>query len=170
MSGTSQGDGPNAGPAGDSPRIRFLPPLIYLAAFGVGGALDRLLPWPLATSFEALAALRWTGGALVVAGVLLDLWSIGVFGRAGTSALPFRPASTLVADGPYRWSRNPMYLGMTLTLLGVGLYLGRGWIALSAFLAMLVIDRYAIAREERYLERTFGAGYLGYRRRVRRWL
>lgn len=154
----------------DSPRIRLLPPLVYLASFGVGGGLDRLWPWPLATAQATIEALRWPGMALISIGVALDLWSIGLFGRAGTSALPFRPASTLVGAGPYRWTRNPMYLGMTLTLLGFGLLLGRTWIALSAFLAALVIDRYAIAREERYLERAFGASYLDYKRRVRRWL
>lgn len=167
MPGTKQA-GEAAGT--DSPRIHFLPPLIYISAFGLGGALDRFWPWPLADDWATLEAVRWAGGALVVAGLALDFWSIRLFGRAGTSALPFRPASTLVGAGPYRWTRNPMYLGLTFMLLGVGLLLGRTWIALSALLAALVIDRYAIAREERYLERTFGASYLDYKRRVRRWL
>lgn len=155
---------------GDSPGIRVLPPLVYLAAFGAGGALDRLWPWPLAVDWTALAALRWAGGACVVLGLALGLRAAALFRRAGTSALPFRPASAFVAAGPYRFTRNPMYLGLTAILFGVGLLLGRGWIALSAFAAAAVIDRYAIAREERYLERRFGASYLDYRRRVRRWL
>ncbi len=156
--------------AADSPRIRVLPPLVYLAAFGLGGVLDRLWPWPLSAAQATIEALRWPGGVLVVAGLALDFWSVGLFRRAGTSPLPFRPASAIVVAGAYRFTRNPMYLGMTLMLLGVGLLLGRTWIALSAFAAALVIDRYAIAREERYLERAFGAGYLDYKRRVRRWL
>ncbi|KAB2967036.1 MAG: isoprenylcysteine carboxylmethyltransferase family protein [Thermoanaerobaculia bacterium] len=154
----------------DSPGIRVLPPLVVLACFGLGGLADRVRPWPIAHGWTTLAWLRWAGLALVAAGVALDLWSLRLFTRHGTSALPFRPASAFVARGPYRFTRNPMYLGMTLTLAGVGLALGRTWIVLAAALAAAILDRYAIRREERYLERRFGADYLGYKRRVRRWL
>jgi len=154
----------------DSPGILVLPPLVYLAAFGVGGLVDRLRPWPLAESWAALDALRWAGFAALAVGLALDLWSLSLFLRAKTSALPFRPASAIVARGPYRFTRNPMYLGMTLTLAGVGLVLGRTWILLAALGGALVMDRYAIRREERYLERRFGPEYVDYRRRVRRWL
>jgi protein-S-isoprenylcysteine O-methyltransferase Ste14 len=154
----------------DSPGIRLLPPLVFLGALALGGLADRLWPWPLAESWLALERLRWLGAALLAAGLGLELWSLGHFLRAKTSALPFRPASAFVARGPYRFTRNPMYLGMTLSLLAVGLLLGRAWIALSAFAGALVMDRYAIPREERYLERRFGASYLDFRRRVRRWL
>jgi len=161
---------PRAPGSEDSPGIRVLPPLVYLAAFGLGGLADRLRPWPLAESWVALERWRWLGAALLAAGVALDLWSLSHFFRAKTSALPFRPASAIVARGPYRFTRNPMYLGMTATLAGVGFFFGRAWIALAALAGALVMDRYAIPREERYLERRFGAGYLDYRRRVRRWL
>ena len=154
----------------DSPRVRVLPPLVYLAAFGLAGLADRLRPWPIATGDAGELALRISGGVLVAAGLLLDFWSVRLFRRAGTSPLPFQPASAMVGAGPYRWTRNPMYLGMTMALAGIGLLLGRAWIALSAVAAALVIDRYAIAREERYLERRFGDAYLAYKRRVRRWL
>ncbi len=161
---------PEAATTEDSPGIRVLPPLVYLGAFGLAGLADRLRPWPLAASWVALERLRWLGAALLAAGVALDLWSLGHFIGAKTSALPFRPARAFVARGPYRVTRNPMYLGMTLTLLAVGLLLGRTWIALAALAGALAMDRYAIPREERYLERRFGAAYLDYKRRVRRWL
>lgn len=154
----------------DSPGIKVLPPLVVLACFGLGGLVDRLRPWPIAHSWTTLAWLRWAGLALIAAGVALDLWSLGLFTRQRTSALPFRPASAFVARGPYRFTRNPMYLGMTLMLAGVGLALGRTWIVLAAALAAAILDRYAIRREERYLERRFGETYFVYRRRVRRWL
>jgi protein-S-isoprenylcysteine O-methyltransferase Ste14 len=154
----------------DSPGIRVLPPLVALACFGLGGLADRLWPWPLAESGAALERLRWTGLAVIAAGVALDLWSLGLFARHRTSALPFRAASAFVARGPYRFTRNPMYLGIALQLAGAGLALGRTWILLAAPLAAAVLDRYAIPREERYLERRFGETYLAYRRRVRRWL
>jgi protein-S-isoprenylcysteine O-methyltransferase Ste14 len=154
----------------DSPRVFVIPPLIFLACFGLGGLADRLRPWPLVSGFELLDVVRLAGLALLALGVSLDLWSLGLFRRAGTSAVPFQPASARVEVGPYRFTRNPMYLGMTLSLAGVGLALDRGWILLAAPLAAAIIDRYAIAREERYLERRFGDDYLAYKRRVRRWL
>ena len=154
----------------DSPGIRVLPPLIALGCFGLGGLADRLWPWPLAGSWVTLERLRWIGLAVLAAGVALDLWSLGLFARQRTSALPFRAASSIVAHGPYRFSRNPMYLGMVLQLAGAGLALGRAWLVLAAPLAALVLDLYAIPREERYLERRCGANYLDYKRRVRRWL
>ena len=106
----------------------------------------------------------------VVLLICLDLWALGLFTRHRTSALPFRPASAFVVRGPYRFTRNPMYAGLVLQLAGIGLALGRTWILLAAGLAILVLDRHAIAREERYLERRFGATYLAYKSRVRRWL
>ena len=154
----------------DSPGISILPPLVYLAAFGLGGLADRIRPWPLAESWPVLDALRWAGLAAITAGVALDAWSLANFVRARTSALPFRAASAFVARGPYRFTRNPMYLGMTLTLAGLGLVFGRTWILLAALAGDLAMDRYAIPREERYLERRFGADYREYQRRVRRWL
>lgn len=154
----------------ESPGIRIPPPLVYLGAFALGVLADRLRPWPLAASFVALDRLCWLGAALLAVGLGLELWSLGHFLHARTSALPFRPASVFVARGPYRFTRNPMYLGMTISLLAVGLLLGRTWIALSAFAGALAIDRYAIPREERYLERRFGASYLEFKGRVRRWL
>ncbi len=154
----------------DSPGILVLPPLVYLGAFGLGGLTDRLLPWALAESWRTQELIFWTGAALLAFGSGFELWALGLFTRARTSAIPFRPASVFVARGPYRLTRNPMYVGMTSSLTGVGCMLGRGWIALSALVAALVIDRYAIRREEAYLERRFGAEYLEYKRRVRRWI
>jgi protein-S-isoprenylcysteine O-methyltransferase Ste14 len=154
----------------DSPRILFPPPLVYLAAFGLAMAADRLAPWRFVGGPAALDLARWGGWLLVAGGVTLDLVSLVLFIRRKTSALPFRPAARFVASGPYRFTRNPMYLGMSSTLAGVGLLLGRPWVLVAALAASLAIDRWVIRREERYLERTFGAEYRDYCAAVRRWI
>jgi protein-S-isoprenylcysteine O-methyltransferase Ste14 len=84
--------------------------------------------------------------------------------------LPFRPASTLVITGPYRFTRNPMYLGAILLVLAFALWLGTWWPAILLPVVIVVVRRYVIAREERYMRRRFGAAYDDYARRVRRWI
>lgn len=155
--------------ADDSPRILFPPPLVYVLLAGAGFALDLAAPWRLAGG-GAARTLAVAGGVVLAAGIAFDFVSVALFLRAGTSPIPRRPASRIVATGPYRFTRNPMYLGMTLTVAGVGLLTNVGWILLAGLAAALVIDRAVIPREEAYLERRFGAAYVDYRRRVRRWL
>jgi protein-S-isoprenylcysteine O-methyltransferase Ste14 len=156
--------------AGDSPRVLFPPPLVYLGLAAAGFALDLAVPWRLAGDGVGRGASLALGAVALAAGVGLDLWSLALFLRSRTSPIPFRPASAIVASGPYRFTRNPMYLGMTLTVAGLGLGTDVGWLLVSALGAALVIDRAVIPREEAYLERRFGNAYLDYRRRVRRWL
>jgi protein-S-isoprenylcysteine O-methyltransferase Ste14 len=81
-----------------------------------------------------------------------------------------RPSSALVVSGPYRFTRNPMYLGMTLMTVAIALWLNTWWVIVLLVPALLVIQRFVIAREERYLHRRFGAEYDAYTRQVRRWL
>jgi protein-S-isoprenylcysteine O-methyltransferase Ste14 len=152
----------------DNPGIRFPPPFVYAALAGLAWWLHAR--WPLAAPERFGAALDRLGWGLVVAGLLLEGASLTLFLLERTSALPFRPASAFVARGPYRFTRNPMYLGMTMLVAGLGLLVERLGVTLSAFAAAGLIGRFVISREERYLERRFGAGYLDYKRRVRRWL
>lgn len=159
-----------AKPPADSAGVVIPPPLLFVAAFGLGGLADRLWPWPLAASFAGERAVRWSGALAMALALALAVWAFAALRRAGTTPVPVRPTTAIVAGGPYRLTRNPMYLGLTLALAGVGLALDRGWIALSALLGAALVDRYAIVREERYLERKFGDVYCAYRRRVRRWL
>lgn len=156
--------------AGDSPRVLFPPPLVYLGLAAAGFALDLAVPWRLAAGAVAQRVVEVAGGVVLAAGIALDLVSLALFLRAHTSPIPFRPASAIVATGPYRFTRNPMYLGMALTVAGIGLVTNVGWLLASALVAALVIDRAVIPREEAYLRRRFGAAYDDYRRRVRRWL
>lgn len=156
--------------AADSPRVLVPPPLIYVSLAAVGFALDLAVPWRLAAGGVVEHVVELAGAAVLAAGIALDLVSLALFLRARTSPIPFRPASAIVAVGPYRFTRNPMYLGMTLTVAGIGLVTNVGWLLASALAAALVIDRAVIPREEAYLQRRFGAAYDDYRRRVRRWL
>jgi protein-S-isoprenylcysteine O-methyltransferase Ste14 len=156
--------------ADDSPRILVPPPLIYVSLAAAGFALDVALPWRLSGGGAAGRWLEIAGSVVLAAGIALDLVALALFLRARTSPIPYRPASAIVAAGPYRFTRNPMYLGMALTVAGLGLLTDVGWLLVSALAAALIVDRAVIPREEAYLERRFGAAYDDYRRRVRRWL
>jgi len=156
-------------PAHDSPGVLFPPPLLYVLLVAAGWAIDRRAPWRLPEIEGVITPAELLGAILLAVGLTLDLLSLAQFLRSRTNALPFRPASAFVVGWPYGWTRNPMYLGMTSVTLGVALLTGRLWWLVSAAVAALAIDRFVIPREEAYLERRFGAAYLDYKRRVRRW-
>lgn len=152
-----------------SPGVRFPPPVLFVAGLALGAALGRAGPaFTLARSGSAWPVAA--GWGLIVAGALLALWGVLTFRRAQTAILPQRPASRIVESGPYRFTRNPMYSGMTLAYLGATLLMNTLWplLLLPAVLALLV--RFVIRREEAYLEQAFADDYRRYRTRVRRWL
>ena len=150
----------------DNPGVRFPPPLIYLCAVIGGVLLDR--QWRLAIGADsARIALAWL---LLAAWVLLTAGSVRLFWQRRTSMIPVRPASALVIAGPYTFTRNPMYLGLALLTSSVGLFLDTWWPILLLVPALPVVQRFVIAREERYLHRRFGAEYDAYTRQVRRWI
>jgi protein-S-isoprenylcysteine O-methyltransferase Ste14 len=154
-------------PDDDSAKITFPPPLIYLGTLALGVLADRLLgfSWPLAIELRigALAVLVLAGLALLVA-------AANHFVLAGTEVKPWKTSSAIVGQGVYRFTRNPMYLGMALIYLGLAL--GLASIAALALLpvALLLVQSQVIAREERYLEAKFGEEYRRYKASVRRWL
>jgi protein-S-isoprenylcysteine O-methyltransferase Ste14 len=96
--------------------------------------------------------------------------AIACFLRAGTNVPTRRPATALVINGPYRFSRNPIYTGMIVLLLGIGVMVDSAWILAMAVPLALVLRYGVIAREERYLEAKFGAPYRAFRENVRRWI
>lgn len=153
----------------DSAGIHVPPPIIYAGAI-VGGFLAQWLkPEPIVADGLA-GGLRIAGGVIAGIGVLMALTASWLFRRAGTSPIPFKPTKTLVFRGPYRFTRNPMYLSLTFVTLGFAFWFNVAWILLGLIAAVLVIDRMVITKEESYLERRFGDAYLGYKARVRRWL
>jgi protein-S-isoprenylcysteine O-methyltransferase Ste14 len=150
------------------PGVRFPPPLLYAAAFFCGYLLQRAYP---------LEIVAGGARALTVAGlVLAALWAafmgaaFATFLRARTNILPNRPAVRLVTSGPYRLTRNPMYVSLVLLYAGGALLLNAWWPLLFLPLVVVAIDRLVIAREERYLLDAFGGHYDAYCRRVRRWI
>lgn len=148
--------------------MRVFPPVIYAALFGVGYIAHRLAPMHL---FDELPpAVRRFGWVLVAFGVLVGASAGFLFFRAGTTPNPRRPTTALVAQGPYRFTRNPMYLGLALVYLGVALLLNAAWPLVLFPVAIMLVERWVIAREEVYLERRFGDAYRAYKARVRRWL
>lgn len=144
------------------------PPLLFAVPFLAGVLLHRAVP--LAVTLpggEVVAA----GGILLVIGAGIALSAVFTFSRHGTTILPARrTTTTVVTTGPYRFTRNPMYVSMGVIYLALALLLNLLWPVCLLPLAITAVDRYAIRREERYLAQKFGAAYQSYRERVRRWL
>jgi protein-S-isoprenylcysteine O-methyltransferase Ste14 len=156
-------------PATDTPNVRFPPPTLYLAGFLIGYLLHRTV------GGDDVAPERrdavWTAGVVVIAaGVALIAWAVTWFRRRRTTLIPMRASAAMVDEGPYRFTRNPMYVGLSAIYTGATLMAGYLW-PLAALPLVLVGVRWLIVeREERYLERRFGDDYRAYKARVRRWL
>jgi len=146
----------------DNPRVLVPPPLMFAALVGAGLLVDG---GPRAGTLAMLFA-----ALLGAAGLGLIVAALGLFFRARTRPEPWRPASVLVAAGPYRLTRNPMYLGLVLIGLALSLAFTSAAAALLTLFAAWIVDRSVIAREEAYLQRRFGSDYRRYCERVRRWL
>jgi protein-S-isoprenylcysteine O-methyltransferase Ste14 len=142
------------------------PPVIYLGALGIGFGLDTAIGTGSLPSTVAVP----TGVASIIAGAGLLGSFARAFRRARTPIDPYTPSEAIVTDGPYRLTRNPAYLGMALTYAGIALVANAPWALVPLPVAIAVVDRGVIAREERYLERKFGTPYVDYKRRVRRWM
>ncbi len=159
---------PNTEPAKDrGPAVPFPPPLLFVAGIGLGVLLDVALPLP-----AMIPDARWvvyTGFALVALGLALMLTGILTFRRFHTAVYPNRPASLVVDRGVYAYTRNPMYLGLTMAYLGGSLLTGVVWtlLLLPPVLALLITQ--VIRREERHLRERFPADYAAYCAKVRRW-
>ncbi len=148
------------------PNVRLHPPIIYAISILSGIWLYKL--WPLAMPFAIHGRLY--GGIIVVIAVIIAAWSLLNFHRNNTDVRPDKPDSALITSGPYRYTRNPLYIVLSLTQITVAVWLDNLWVLLLVIPSIIVITRYAIAREERYLEQLFGQDYLDYKKRVRRWL
>jgi len=152
----------------DRPSIIIPPPLIFFAFMGVGFLLDYLFP---------LKIIRWPwwpriicSGILIAISGYLALGSMIVLLRNKTPFDPSKPTVKIVRQGPFRFSRNPMYLALLLILAGVAFVNGSIWMSLAVPALLIVLDIIAVRPEEKYLERNFGSRYLAYKTKVRRWL
>jgi len=153
----------------DSPNAIPWPPLVYSSAMLAAWTLEKAQPW---TWLDAgLAALpRSVGAGLFAVGLLIDLWAIMTLSRHRTTVLPHAGATALVTTGPYRFSRNPIYLGNTLALAGLALLLRWGWLLLLVPVTVTAVTWLAVSREEAHLARRFPEPWQDYAQRVRRWL
>lgn len=127
---------------------------------------DRLNPFPIMPRLLAVSI----GAVLLVLALLLSLSAFALFWRKHTSVMPQRPTTAIIQSGPFRMTRNPLYLSMTLIYIGVCLVMNTAWPLLLLPLLLLIMHRGVILREERYLEQKFGDEYISYRSRVRRWI
>ena len=145
------------------------PPLLFLAALLLGLVSDRLLPRPFALPGTHL--VYWmSGGSMILVGLALFAAGIRNFSRAGTSVPTNQPTRVLVTTGIHGWTRNPIYLGMFLIYIGIGLAAQSPWVLMITVPLAITIRYGVVAREEVYLERRFGDAYRDYKARVHRWL
>lgn len=152
-------DAPDHGPG-----VRVPPPVMVGLVLAAAWLLQRVMPVPLGPPLPELGAL------VIFAALGLIGWAVLVLVKAGNDPRPDKPDAALVEAGPFRFSRNPIYLGFLVAVAGFALRWGDlwGWIAL--LVSHLVLDRLVVAREEAYLATRFGDAFAAYRGRVRRWL
>lgn len=164
----------------DRPGVIAPPPLIYFAFLLAGWGLIELA----ALSPVAEAGFGWLGTGfgletpvrrglaltLTIGGLLLDGAAAGHFRRLGTPPEPWKPTTVLATNGLYGLSRNPIYLGFAITYAGLAIAMNSVVALVLLIPCLIVVDRFVIRREERYLSLKFGADYDDYRGRVRRWL
>lgn len=142
------------------------PPILYAAAGGVAYLLQYAAP----TGKLLPDWVRMCGDVFIAFGLAFDFWAMGAMLLARTNILPNRGAGRLVTYGPFAYSRNPIYLGNTLLLIGIGLAYSALWFVPMAFVAAFLVDRLAIRREEIHLALRFGAEWTAYAARAPRWL
>jgi protein-S-isoprenylcysteine O-methyltransferase Ste14 len=150
----------------DNPGVIAPPPLVYAGALAIGLLLHRFFP---IKCLPGVAA-RLLGRVCMSLSGMLALSALVEMRRAGTHVDPRQPAMALVTQGPFRLTRNPLYLSLTLLYAGIALMVNSLWAILLLPGAVIVIRYGVINREERYLERTFGEQYLSYKAKVRRWV
>ncbi len=150
-----------------TPGVRLKPPMVYAVSMFIGLAIEQLLP---------LVSIPWTWRAspavvlIALAGMLIAP-TVMRFRKADTPFSDFsKPATTLLKDGPYRYSRNPGYLALTLLYLGLGVLLSSAWVCILVVPTLLIINVAVVRKEEQHLESQFGEEYLRYKTAVRRWL
>ena len=153
----------------ETPDVIARPPLLFLGALLLGLVWDFLLPLPFLIPGSDL--LHWIiGGALILIGLAVSGAGIRNFSRAGTPVRGYKPTCALVTAGIHGWSRNPIYIGMFLIYIGIGLAAQSPWVLMITLPLAITIRYGVVAREEAYLERRFGDEYRHYKSRVRRWL
>jgi protein-S-isoprenylcysteine O-methyltransferase Ste14 len=150
-------------------QVTVFPPLIPLFGFGLGGVIERLVPLESRLAFLQHPALRGAGCVVFAVGLAGFAWMIATMKRARTPIHNGRPSTTLVESGPFRFTRNPMYVFGSTWYAGLAIALVQPW-ALALLPVVFVVQHYGVVlREEEYLERRFGDAYRSYKSRVPRY-
>jgi protein-S-isoprenylcysteine O-methyltransferase Ste14 len=148
--------------------VRFPPPLVLVFGTVMGAALHHFV-WQLHAPLPSCLRIG-IGIGLVVASVAIIASTLVLFKRTGQDPKPWKPTPSLIVRGPYRFSRNPIYLGLVLASFGLGIAIDELWVSAFALFALVVVHLVAVVPEERYLAEVFGEEYARYRDRVRRYL
>jgi protein-S-isoprenylcysteine O-methyltransferase Ste14 len=166
MTTTPQPSGAPSAPPDVANLGRIRPPFVYLISLVSGTVLHVVGPWRFLP-----VTLAWPLGVpIVAAAIALFYVSAARFRAAGTPVPARKPTTTIVRTGPYRFSRNPIYLAFSLFQLGIAIWVNSVWLLATLVGAVALINFVVIPKEERYLERKFGAQYLDYKASVRRWM
>lgn len=155
--------------AKDSPGVIAPPPLVFLSGLLLGGMVQWFFPlhiFPEKYSFIA----RILGVVLIIFGLGIILTAKTKMQKAKTNIEPWKPTNAIISDGIYSYSRNPIYMAMILIYLGITLIFNAIWFLPFLVLVLIAMQYGVILREERYLEKKFGAEYLDYKKKVRRWI
>jgi len=150
----------------DHARVVINPFLIYMACGLCGFFLQSFFPLP----FIPQADARVIGAIIMIINLILGLTAVRNMFAAKTSLSPYRPTTALVLSGPYRFSRNPIYIGLTLLYIGLVTYLQLPWGLVLLPVVIWLVTVWVIVPEENYLEQKFGSEYLSYKAKVRRWI
>ncbi|HLJ32734.1 MAG TPA: isoprenylcysteine carboxylmethyltransferase family protein, partial [Ktedonobacteraceae bacterium] len=150
----------------DNPGVIAPPPLIFAGPLAIGLLLQRFFPKKFLPRWIGITL----GGMSIISGVMLIRGGFREMLSAKTNVNPTLPSTTIVTEGPYRYTRNPLYLGLTLMYAGITFLANAFWAILLLPVVLVVMVYGVIKREEQYLERKFGEQYLNYKARVRRWL
>ncbi|MDP6260049.1 MAG: isoprenylcysteine carboxylmethyltransferase family protein [Rhodospirillales bacterium] len=150
----------------DNPGVIAPPPLIFIAGLIVGFALDFFWPVPLVP----MEIRIYAGGFIILISFVTAIWMMRLFIKARTNLDVRKPTHKIVTSGPFRWTRNPAYLSLSLLVLGIAIVADSIWVLLLLVVVMIVTHYKVILREEAYLEQKFGVEYLEYKASVRRWV
>jgi len=149
------------------PGVLIFPPVLFALTLVTGAVLQWVVPLPF---WEATWSRRILGGLLFVVALSFARWGESTMKRAGTNVRPDRPSTAIVEDGPFRYTRNPLYLSVITMFVGLAQMANSAWFLILLVPMVLVLHFGVIRREERYLEAKFGEPYRTYRGRVRRYL
>src|SRR5215471_9024818 len=166
MTTTPQPDGASSEPPDVANLGLVRPPIIYLISILSGILIQLAVP----VRFLPVTIGLPLGAAVVAVAIALFCYSVARFRAAGTPLPARRPTTAIVRTGPYRLSRNPVYLAFSLFQLGIAIWVNSVWLLATLVGAVALIHTVVIPKEEQYLERKFGAQYLEYKMSVRRWL